>query len=336
MFFMVLKVCLAFFLKVFRDRGRPTHRIGVSAKGRLCVVEQPAFPAHEFFEPGREFDCQVRHASVAYVDDDAAKDIRGAAIKFSLERQDASLDIAMNTGEQTFLSAAHFWKFALAQERGKKPGEPVSSSGMKGFALADDLWFYLFASALRRAPSSFTKLYYHSQLVNHFRGLDGKERYVKYRLVPGDRGAEDGIPTGDDAKTPWLQQRLPDETRAPDYMRKEFLERVAKKGVVYHLQLRLHGPGDPDEIFTQAKPWDEATSPWLDLATITLSEPNPPEWTEKLRFSIARQPASLGLVESRNIHHPNSVNYLRAHVYRKVQKFRSLLYLIRGRGPWAR
>jgi arachidonate 5-lipoxygenase len=336
MFFLVLKVCFAFFLKVFRDRGRATHRIGVSAKGRLRIVDAPAFPPHEFFEPGREFDCQVRHASVAFVDDDAAKDIRGASIKLSLERENAPLDILMNTGEQTFLSAAHFWKFALAQVSGRKPDEPVSASGMKEFVQADELNFFLYASALRRAPSSFSRLYYHSQLVNHFRAKDGKERYVKYRLVPEDAGAEQGIATDDDAKTPWIQKRLPDETRAPDYLRKEFLERVAEKGVVYHLQLRLHGPEDPAGIFTQAKPWDQETSPWLDLATIRLSQPNPQEWTEKLRFTIARQPSTLGLVESKDIHHPNSVNYVRAHVYRKVQKVRSLLYFLRGPGAWGR
>jgi hypothetical protein len=336
MFLLVLKVCAAFAFKVFQDRGRPSHKIGVSAKGRLRIVENPAFPAHEFFEPGREFDCQVRHASVAYVDEDASKDIRGAAIKFSHELEDAPFDIIMNTGPQTFISAAQFWKFAMAQASGRKPDEPVSSSGLKTLVEGDALTFYLYNSALRRAPSSFTKMYYHSQLVNHFRAKDGKERYVKYRLVPEDRGPEEGIPTGEDAKTPWLQKRFPDETRPPDYLKTEFLSKVKDRSVVYHLQLRLHGAGDPAKIFTQATQWDESTSPWFDLATITLTEPNSPEWTERLRFTIGRQPPSLGQVEAYTVDDPNSVNYLRATVYPKMQKMRALMYFLRGRGPWAR
>jgi catalase len=336
MFFLLLEVCAAFALKIFSDRGRPSHRIGVSAKGRLRIVDKPAFPAHEFFAPGREFDCQVRHASVAYVDDDATKDIRGATIKFSHEIEDAPLDIIMNTGPQTFLSAAQFWKFALAQAHDKKPDEPVSSSGLKEFTQSNPVYFYLYNSALRRAPSSFTKVYYHSQLVNHFRAKDGRERYVKYRLIPGDRAPEEGIPTGTDFETPWLQKRFPDEKRAPDYLRTEFFERVKAGSATYVLQLRLHDAGDPTEIFTQEKQWDDATSPWLDLATITLTEPNSPEWTENMRSTIGRQPPSLGQVESTDANHPNSVNYLRATVYPKMQKIRSLLYMTRGRGPWAK
>ena len=118
------------------------------------------------------------------MDDDASKDIRGASIKFSHEAEDAPFDLIMNTGPQTFISAAQFWEFALAQASGKKPGEPVSSSGLRKFTEGNSLYYYLYNSALRRAPSSFTKLYYHSQLVNHFRAKDRKERYVKYRLFP--------------------------------------------------------------------------------------------------------------------------------------------------------
>ncbi|WP_204105443.1 MULTISPECIES: hypothetical protein [Spirulina sp. CCY15215] len=46
---------------------------------------------------------------------------------------------------------------------------------------------------------------------------DGKIRYVKYRLILGDRGIDSGVISGEDWQKPWLQKRRPDETRPIDY-----------------------------------------------------------------------------------------------------------------------
>ena len=39
-----------------------SHWHGVAARGTLRIVDDPAFPDHDFFRPGREFPCRLRHA----------------------------------------------------------------------------------------------------------------------------------------------------------------------------------------------------------------------------------------------------------------------------------
>lgn len=329
--FYTITIGITFSLRSFNVKGRATHKYGVGGIGHLTVIDDPNFPEHDFWKPGRTFPVQIRHGQVGF-EDDASMDGRSASLKLSDQSVESPLDIVMNTGPRTFRDVYSFWKFSMASSTGKQGDEPVSSKGREAYFKKDPAFMQTFIEVVRRAPDTFSQMYYHSKLVNYFKAKDGKLRYVKYRLVPQDRGVDSGIISSSDAEAPWLQKRLPEEERPIDYLRQEYLNRLSSGPVIYHLQLRLHEDisGDKKEIFTQEREWDERSSPWLDLATVTIERPLSPEETENLSFNIGRQPDTLGIVEGYSIHDPNSVNYVRTKVYDLSHWIRELVYFFRG------
>ena len=121
--------------------------------------------------------------------------------------------------------------------------------------------------------------------------------------------------------------RLPSETRAKDYLKEEFKERLFRGPVKYKLQLTLHEPrsDDPSDILNIARYWDEATHPWLDVADVTLTTLLTPDVTERLHVNPGNLPACLSFLPARSIHHPNCVAHIRNEVYAGAQKLRSLV-----------
>ncbi|MGB3693094.1 MAG: hypothetical protein WBG70_21595 [Spirulinaceae cyanobacterium] len=326
LFFYTVGLGILFTFNALRKKARATHKYGVGGAGIAKIIDHPQFPEHEFFQAGRVFPLRLRHATVTYPDE-AAKDIRSVSLKFSDHEKESPLDIVMNTAPQTFRHIVGFWRFALSSILKKKPDEPVSSLGLKEYCNYDSHQRLIFTTALRRAPESFTQVYYHSQLVNYFKAEDGKIRYVKYRLIPENRGKESGLQSEEDAQTPWLQKRYPQEKKRQDYLSLEYIERASKEPIIYHLQLRLHeDTGDVKEICRQDRPWSEETSPWLDLATVTIQRPLTFQETEKLTFNIGTQPPSLGIVDGKSIYDPNSINYARTRVYGFSQAVRYIIY----------
>lgn len=77
---------------------RATHTVGTGGLGNAKIVNNPKFPAHEFFQPGRTFPVRLRHANLKF-EDDAASDARSFSIKFADNDSESPLDIVMNTGE---------------------------------------------------------------------------------------------------------------------------------------------------------------------------------------------------------------------------------------------
>ncbi|HEX5760028.1 MAG TPA: hypothetical protein VF121_12625 [Thermoanaerobaculia bacterium] len=322
---LTVALTVLFCLAALAKRGRSTHAWGVAGAGTLRVVDDPRFPAHELFRPGRVFPVRLRHGTVSFRDD-ATLDLRGAALKLLDDRGETLLDLVMNSGLGTFMHAWSVWQFSLGIMRGERGLEEVLTSNPKAQ--------HVFTWSLRRAPSSYAQVVYHSQIQFYFRAEDGRTRYVRYRLLPGDRGAESGLPDAEDVATPWRQKRRPDCALPEDYLRREYRERFGRGAVVYHLQLALRDgvPGDRDpSAFDQLEPWDEATSPWLDAATVTLDRLLDETETERLRYNIRNQPPSLGLIPARSIHDPNSVAHLRARVYPWSQRVRFLLYRLTGK-----
>lgn len=301
-------------------KGRATHKHGVAAAGRLQIVERPAFPEHDFFRPGKTFPVYLRHANLEF-EDDATSDIRGGALKLSDDSDRSPLDIVMNTGRASaFWNTTVFLDFVRAKMNGK---EALAEYGRKyppAFDAAVD--------GLRRAPESYATLHYHSQICFHFRARDGATRYVRYRLVPADGSAETGLPLPADRVNPWNQERREGESRAPDYLRDEFHTRLARGPIRYLLQIQLHeaGPADTDEVFNSGAPWAEATHPWLDLGTVTVDRALTAEQAERLRFNIANQPPSLGVIRAKSYDDYNSIGDLRVRVYRFAQAMRFLRY----------
>ena len=121
-------------------------------------------------------------------------------------------------------------------------------------------------------------------------------------------------------------KRLPSETRAKDYLKEEFKERISRGPVKYKLQLTLHEarPDDPPAILNIARYWDQATHPWLDVADVTLTALLTPDVTDGFKFSCGNLPSPLYFLPARSIYDSNCVAHIRKEVYARTQKIRSM------------
>jgi arachidonate 5-lipoxygenase len=295
--------------KSFRSRLRMSHKKGILAAGRIRIVERPQFPEHDFFRPGAEFPCRLRHASISYLDD-AMLVVRAASLKFADNRDESPLDLLLNTGQTSFFWDVQSFKgFGSVTNAGRDPH----------FVKWMEDWPSTRKSLLesvRRNPETFAQLYYYSQTSFEFHARDGRPRFVKFRLIPGDRGKETGLPDwgAEPWNTGWTQAILPGETRDRNYLKDEYQLRVARGPVTYHLQLQLHEqqPGDTrDYLLSCMVVWDEATHPWMDLATVTIDRTLPYEEEEWSLFSIGHHPPSIGITPATSTTDPASLNYLR-------------------------
>ncbi|QRK07137.1 hypothetical protein JQX13_45010 [Archangium violaceum] len=288
-------------------RVRMSHNNGLVGMGRLTLVDNPAFPAHDFFQPGREFRCRLRHASVTYPDD-AALQVRAATLKFENSQWESPLDLEMNTGTTSlFWSARTFLEFFWLQHgKGWVSFVPYYKKYPDGLRAARE--------GVRDLPSSFALMRYHSQTPTLFLARDGVTRYVKYRLIPEDPSQpETGIPSPERAATVWDARPPAGETPNRTYLKDEYAQRVAAGPVVYRLQLQLHtaSAGDSPEIFNSNKAWDEATHPWMELARVEITQVG--TWQEAVltRSSIHHAPPSLASIPANSMDDYNSVNTLR-------------------------
>jgi hypothetical protein len=315
---------LLFSLAAWTNRGRATHTYGVGGAGRLRIVDHPTFPEHEFFRAGREFPIRVRHANVG-IEDDAAKDVRALSIKFSEGPFETPLDLIMNSGEiGPFWNASSFVQFVYASLR----GEP----GLERYAKKYPLAWEGAADGLRRAPSTYAQITYSTMIVFRFVGTDGKVRWCRYRVIPGDRGPDSGVVTDPADAQPWLQKRFPTEAKPVDYLRREYVERLARGPVTYVLQIQLHDPAvdaDP-ELLNSSRRWDVATHPWHDLAIVTVDRALPKEENETMRYFVGHQPESLGLWPATSVHDYHSIGHIRSRVYPWARKTRFFAYRMRG------
>lgn len=121
-------------------------------------------------------------------------------------------------------------------------------------------------------------------------------------------------------------KRLPSETRAPDYLKEEFKERISREPVKYKLQLTLHEArsDDPPAILNIIRYWDEASHPWLDVADVSLTALLTPDVTDGLKLNCSNLPSSLYLLPARTIYDSNCIAHIRKEVYARTQKIRSL------------
>lgn len=295
----------------FFGRKRMSHNNGIVAKGKLTIVENPDFPEHDFFEAGKEFACRVRFATVRLYDD-AAIAVRAASIKFADTDYKSPLDIEMNTGVNTiFWNVYIFIQFMIVTIKGTGKHLIPYYERLPTAREAS-------ISGARRAPDSFLQLYFYSQIPVHYTGRDGVERYVKFRLIPEDRGAESGLPTEKDIEIIWKQDPLTEENRSRNYLKNELAERTRNKRAKMILQLQLHTwneETDDQEIFNSNVAWPEESHPWIDLAKLELEETLPYEEGTKIIFSIAQHPPSLNLIKAKSIYDYNSINLLRVKTY---------------------
>ena len=295
--------------------------------GTATIVDNPGFPPHDFFEPGKVFPARIRHAMATFLDD-AMNGIRSISIKFSDHYFDSPFDLECNTGEiNLFWSAASFMQFAKLrkQQWGVEyvPYYRKYPEGLKGAQ-----------AALRRDATSFTNLRYQALTPFLFIGKDQVKRYAKYRVRPYDDIPESGI---DVVKSEWdtANQRIsPTETRGRKYLKQEYEERVKREGAKYRLQIqtRIASDDEDPEIFNNQKPWDSSVFPWHDLAIIHITKTL--DWKESTltSFSLNHMPKTLGIIPAKSIYDYNSLNYMRAHseIARKARLFS---YKLKGFPP---
>ena len=94
---------------------------------------------------------------------------------------------------------------------------------------------------MRRAPSSFSDLVYHSQITYQFIPTDAQPRLVRFRLVPGHPCIQTGLLSEtEDQLHPWDTKRPGSETRSRYYLRKEFVQRMEGLDTIrYILQIQI-------------------------------------------------------------------------------------------------
>ncbi|MBN9117588.1 MAG: hypothetical protein J0I06_00170 [Planctomycetes bacterium] len=298
------------------QRRRMSHNNGIAGRGKLRIVDDPKFPAADFFEPGREWVVRLRHASSGYMDD-AMSPVRSASIKFADTRYVSPFDLQLNTGRHCFFwNAASFLEFAFSRDE-HEGVEYVKyhtkyADGRKSAA-----------DAQIKVPESFATMYYHSHTPFAWKAKDGVARYVRFRLIPGDRAPEQPPPNpewvakvrDDPALAPIAadQRAVDGETRDVNYLKNEWAARVRSGPVHYILQVQFHEvkPNDPDVIRNPLEPWDEATHPYLDMATVVIDALLSHKEQDQMAFEVTNMPASMDFLPARSMQDYNSLNYMR-------------------------
>ena len=290
-------------------RTRMSHENGIVARGRIRMLEHLGIPKNDFFTPGREFRCRLRHASVSLMDD-AGLFVRGASLKFADADSESPLDLLMNGGTASpFWNMHTFAQFMYARIRGGR-------AHLIPYFRANPRCFENVRSALRLRPDSFASLRYYSQTPFEFRASeDGRRRYCKFRLLPEGRGAETGIPGEEDLRTPWFQEARPRETLSPNYLKDEYIERVRSRGAKYILEMQLHEwrPDDRREIILNSLyAWEESAHPWTPIANVEIDSIHDEDpYGLHCVFEIGNRPDCVRLIEPLSIYDPPSLEYLR-------------------------
>ena len=314
-------------------RRRMSHNNGIAGRGRLRIVDRPEIPPTDFFEPGKAFACRLRHGTVGYMDD-AISEVRSASLKFADTDFESPLDIQMNTGEHCFFwNARSFLDFAFSRhEKGGIEYLSYYSRHPEGRMSA--------ASAFARAPAHYDGMYFHSHTPFAWNARDGKPRYARFRLIPGDRAPQDppidpayvARMRDDPAQAAVLadQRTLPAETRNVNYLKEDWAGRVAAGGIRYVLQVQLHevSAADPPEVRNALMPWDQATHPYHDLAEVEIDEVLPPAESDRMAFEITNMPPSMGILPAISMDDYNSLNYFRKHSIWAIRTRRAFLRML--------
>ena len=181
---------------------------------------------------------------------------------------------------------------------------------------------------LRRAPSSYTRLYYHSQIVRWWMEPTGALHLARYRLAPEDLGPESGLPGAEDVKHIWERGRLPDAEGGPSYLRAELLDRVHHGGVRMRFQVQLmHAHQDLDvACYDASVDWPDDDYPWHDIGTVALDETLSPEACERLAFNPWNHPPEFGVPPSTGIFDKRSLGDSEVRVMALLQRLRGWMY----------
>lgn len=308
------------FEQVAKQKGmRATHSFGTTAQGVLEVLAQPDIPSHKLFVPGRKFPIVLRHANAKGFKDDAISDGCGATLRLLDGAADAPLtalnlnkpllDVLLGTGRSfPFANALSFarWVRSTLSERAEMLEElPRAKSSLEEFI---------------RNPESYTKLHYYSQTTYLFIGVDGKQYYLRYRLINANKSPDTGLINPKDLQLPLdYVPRAGNDQRPETYLQTDFCQQVKKGGLQYLLQVQLRGIEQSLECNELAKdctiPWDEVVYPLRDLAVISFKSIIPDEIAELLQFNAYNAPTDLAMILAKSSQETASINHIRSVVY---------------------
>lgn len=290
-------------------RRRASHLYGVGAEGVLAVtapeLDDATFPHNSYLHRirRRKEPVTMRFANLTH-EDDAALDVRGAALRIGAEDDPERLELVFNTGSYSPpRNLVEFARFVVSKWAPKFVARFVLQH--------DPIVFEGAVAGLRRAPESYASLHYYAQIVRIWVGVPGAEaeadgtlrgerqmNLVRYRLVPVAEGPESGLPDQTDTAALWERGRRPSETRPQDYLRRGFKETLAEgHDVHFRLQAQFRVVDEPAGCTGEALSWynagvdwDEDRCPWRDLGRIELTRALDDARTELLRFNPGQHP----------------------------------------------
>lgn len=312
-------------LQTLQTRRRASHLLGVAARGTLEVAADAPRPPNAFFAPGAKLPLVARFANLTELDD-ASLDVRGGSISVTSADGTERFDMVMNTGSAA--PVQHVVQFA-----GFVASKFLPTFGSALVVKSNRLAREGGIVGLRRAPSSYTRLYYHSQIVRWWMEPAGALHLARYRLAPEDLGEESGLPSAEDVKHIWERGRLPDAEGGPAYLRSELLDRVRQHAPVklrFQVQLKAGHPDLDVAWYDASVDWPTDDHPWVDVGIVSLEEPLSPEECERLAFDPWNHPASFGVPPSDGVFDPRSLGDSEARVMAMLQGLRRWMYLRLG------
>jgi hypothetical protein len=287
-------------IQVVQKKKRASHLFGVGAMGSLKVTipdpSDPHFPQNDFFHALREKTCSVtmRFANLTH-EDDASLDVRGAALRIGDEDDPECFDLVFNTGSfAPPRNVLEFTTFVIS----KWAPPSVARRAIR----RNPIFFEGGVAGLRRAPESYAKLFYYSQIVRIWVGVRGPTKVLKeaetlrnfeglrrmflvrYRLAPlallpdapgvpheshprDAYAVESGLPDDTDTAALWIRSRRPDERRPRDYLRRAFKQALARGETVrFAFQAQFHEAEEPEGKTGHALAWYNAGVDWDDDA----------------------------------------------------------------------
>jgi catalase len=313
----------AFRFNSYRQGGRGTHTYGVAGRGIAHFNVSEDFPKNDYFVRGKTVPIILRHSSPGAQEDDRTRDGVAASIKF-YEAEDTQyagpgvLDILMNAGRQLFVRNIHSFNLMV-----HTPQEQRIELVEQGIMMDPEL------TEAYRIRGSFLDSWYHSWQCFEFFDSQGNLSYIRFRLIRGDRGPERGIPkAGFEANGTLIKPPLEDDSRAIDFMRREWEYQVQNSEVTYQLQAQLHkkapDQGENPEVLNPAAAWDENRCPWMDLCEVTVNEVMEDiQAVSNLDMNPNRSPMCLKIPLATSPYHYASLGHARAIVYPGARSVRS-------------